>query len=181
MLTRCWELSEVKSFPGRENILSHCPLKIWRWSLTSLSSRKVQMPWWEKDAHLDPITKSVLQLPNAKHFQNLAATEKLESMHSASLWIFFLGLIRASRNSRKLQFRQRNQIVSTTWPFTRRTRDEEQRERERRKRFTGRQYCRTRALPKICQQNFLSRDKKYCIHLIFGMGACKILLGGLFC
>ena len=34
------------------------------------------MPWWEKDAHLDPITKSVLQLPNAKHFQNLAATEK---------------------------------------------------------------------------------------------------------
>ena len=75
MLTRCWELSEVKSFPGRENILSHCPLKIWRWSLTSLSSRKVQMPWWEKDAHLDPITKSVLQLPNAKHFQNLAATE----------------------------------------------------------------------------------------------------------
>ena len=130
MLTRCWELSEVKSFPGRENILSHCPLKIWRWSLTSLSSRKVQMPWWEKDAHLDPITKSVLQLPNAKHFQNLAATEKLESMHSASLWIFFLGLIRASRNSRKLQFRQRNQIVSTTWPFTRKTRDEKQRERE---------------------------------------------------
>ena len=103
MLTRFWELSEVKSFPGRENILSHCPLKIWRWSLTSLSSWKVQMPWWEKDAHLDPITKSVLQLPNAKHFQNLAATEKLESMHSASLWIFFLGLIRASRNLRKLQ------------------------------------------------------------------------------
>ena len=130
MLTRCWELSEVKSFPGRENILSHCPLKIWRWSLTSLSSRKVQMPWWEKDAHLDPITKSVLQLPNAKHFQNLAATEKLESMHSASLWIFFLGSIRASRNSRKLQFRQRNQIVSTTWPFTWRTRDKKQTERE---------------------------------------------------
>ena len=85
MLTICSELSGVKSFPGRENILSRCPLKIWRWSLTSLSSRKVQMPWWEKDAHLDPITKSVLQLPNAKHFQNLAATEKLESMHSASL------------------------------------------------------------------------------------------------
>ena len=55
------------------------------------------------------------------------------------------------------------------------------RERERRKRFTGRQYCRTRALPKICQQNILSMDKKYCIHLIFGIGACKILLAGLFC
>ena len=67
------------------------------------------------------------------------------------------------------KFRQRNQIVSTTWPFTRRTRDEEQRERERRKRFTGRQYCRTRALPKICQQNILSMDKKYCIHFIFGV------------
>ena len=54
-------------------------------------------------------------------------------------------------------------------------------DREKRKSFTGRQYCRTRALPKICQQNILSMDKKYCIHLIFGMGACKILLGGLFC
>ena len=33
-------------------------------------------------------------------------------------------------------------------------------DRERRKSFTGRQYCRTCAWPNICQQNILSTDKK---------------------